>query len=162
MCRSTIAPTARPVNAYVIRPLFSKWGATDLGMADGGVRVFYDESLSGVIQWVFAAPLFSINLFFLTALMQRSLKPLRQLASFEGLDLLIENAVRVLRWGLWTAPVIYSFLKASPDPTTVQPRRVGAHGRREYGRISTCRRMSPVRWSSIFSRRCSPSTACAC
>ena len=107
----------RPVNAYVIRPLFSKWGATDLGMADGGVRVFYDESLSGVIQWVFAAPLFSINMFFLTALIQRSLKPLRQLASFEGLDLLIENAVRVLRWGLWMAPVIYSFLKASPDPT---------------------------------------------
>jgi cyclic beta-1,2-glucan synthetase len=107
----------RPINAYIIRPLFSKWGATDLGMADGGVRVFYDESLSGVIQWVFAAPLFSINLFFLTALVERSLKPLRQLASFEGLDLLIENAVRVLRWGLWMAPVIYSFLKASPDPT---------------------------------------------
>ena len=107
----------RPVNAYIIRPLFSKWGATDLGMADGGARVFYDESLSGVIQWVFAAPLFSINLFFLTALIQRSLKPLRQLASFEGLDLLIENAVRVLRWGLWMAPVIYSFLKAAPDPT---------------------------------------------
>ena len=107
----------RPINAYVIRPLFSKWGATDLGLADGGVRLFYDESLSGVIQWVFAAPLFSINLFFLTALMQRSLKPLRQLASFEGLDLLVENAVRVLRWGLRMAPVIYSFLKAAPDPT---------------------------------------------
>ncbi|MFM9153733.1 MAG: glycosyl transferase family 36, partial [Methylocystis sp.] len=45
------------------------------------------------------------------------LKPLRQLASLEGLDLLIENAVRVLRWGLWMAPVIYSFLKAAPDPT---------------------------------------------
>jgi len=107
----------RPVNAYIIRPLFSKWGATDLGMADGGVRVFYDESLSGVIQWVFAAPLFSVNLFFLTALVQRSLKPLRQLASLEGLDMLVENAVRVLRWGLWMAPVIYSFLKAAPDPT---------------------------------------------
>ena len=25
--------------------------------------------------------------------------------------------MRVLRWGLWMAPVIYSFLKASPDPT---------------------------------------------
>ncbi len=107
----------RPVNPYIIRPLFSKWGATDLGLADGGVRTLYDESLSGVIQWVFAAPLFSINLFFLTALMQRSLKPLRQLASLEGLDLLVENAVRVLRWGLWMAPVIYSFLKAAPDPT---------------------------------------------
>ena len=107
----------RPVNPYIIRPLFSKWGATDLGLGDGGVRIFYDESLSGVIQWVFAAPLFSINLFFLTALLQRSLRPLRQLASLEGLDLLVENAVRVLRWGLWMAPVIYSFLKASGDPT---------------------------------------------
>ena len=107
----------RPVNAYIVRPLFSKWGATDLGVVDGGVRLLYDESLSGVIQWVFAAPLFSINLFFLTALVQRSLQPLRQLASWQGLDMLVENAVRVLRWGLWMAPVIYSFLKASPDPT---------------------------------------------
>lgn len=107
----------RSINAYVIRPLFSKWGATDLGYVDGSVRLLYDESLSGVIQWIFAAPLFSINLFFLTAFMQRSLKPLRQLASLEGLDLLVENAVRVLRWGLWMAPVIYSFLKVAPDPT---------------------------------------------
>ncbi|GDX38594.1 hypothetical protein LBMAG20_08090 [Methylocystaceae bacterium] len=107
----------RSINAYIIRPLFSKWGATDLGYVDGSVRLLYDESLSGVIQWVFAAPLFSINLFFLTAVMQRSLKPLRQLASLEGLDMLVENAVRVLRWGLWMAPVIYSFLKAAPDPT---------------------------------------------
>jgi len=110
------AADGRPVTPYVIRPLFSKWGGTDLGVVDGGVRLFYDESLSGVIQWVFAAPLFSINLFFLTALVRRSLNPLRQLASYEGLDLLIENAVRVLRWGLWMAPVIYSFLKAAPDP----------------------------------------------
>jgi cyclic beta-1,2-glucan synthetase len=110
------AADGRPVNEYIIRPLFSKWGATDLGKVDGGVRLFFDESFSGVIQWVFAAPLFSINFFFLTALVERSLQPLRQLASWQGLDMLIENAVRVLRWGLWMAPVIYSFLKASPDP----------------------------------------------
>ncbi len=111
------ARDGRPVENYIIRPLFSKWGTTDLGPVDGAARLLYDESFSGVIQWVFAAPLFSINLFFLTALMTRSLRPLRQLASWEGLDMLIENAVRVLRWGLWMAPVIYSFLKAAPDPT---------------------------------------------
>ncbi|BDV34106.1 GH36-type glycosyl hydrolase domain-containing protein [Methylocystis iwaonis] len=111
------AADGRPLNAYIVRPLFSKWGATNLGVVDGGVRLLYDESLSGVIQWVFAAPLFSINLFFLTALVRRSLQPLKQLASWEGLDMLVENAVRVLRWGLWMAPVIYSFLKATPDPT---------------------------------------------
>jgi cyclic beta-1,2-glucan synthetase len=106
----------RPVAPYIVRPLFSKWGATDLGLVDGGARLLFDESLSGVIQWVFAAPLFSINLFFLTALMSKSLRPLRQLASWQGLDMLVENAVRVLRWGLWMAPVIYSFLKAAGDP----------------------------------------------
>jgi cyclic beta-1,2-glucan synthetase len=110
------AADGRPINDYIVRPLFSKWGATNLGPVDGGVRLIYNESFSGVIQWVFAAPLFSINLFFLTALVKRSLQPLRQLASWEGLDMLIENAVRVLRWGLWMAPVIYSFLKATPDP----------------------------------------------
>ena len=89
----------------------------------------------GVIQWVFAAPLFSINLFFLTALVQRSLQPLRQLASLEGLDMLIENAVRVLRWGLWMAPVIYSFLKASPDPDLVQSGRPHPHGRRHMDEL---------------------------
>ncbi|MBI3275494.1 MAG: glycosyl transferase family 36, partial [Methylocystis sp.] len=111
------AADGRPVTPYVIHPLFSKWGATDLGLVDSGVRLFFDESLSGVIQWVFAAPLFSVNLFFLTALVRRDLQPLRQLASREGLDLLVDNAVRVVRWGLWMAPVIYSFLKAAPDPT---------------------------------------------
>lgn len=111
------AADGRPISEYVIRPLFSKWGATNLGAVDGGARLLYDESLSGVIQWVFAAPLFSINLFFLTALLRRSLQPLRQLASWNGLDMLVENAVRVLRWGLWMAPVIYSFLKAAPDPS---------------------------------------------
>jgi len=110
------AADGKPTNAYIVRPLFSKWGATDLGLVDGGVRLLFDESWSGVIQWVFAAPLFSINLFFLTALLSRSLAPLRQLASWQGLDMLVENAVKVLRWGLWMAPVIYSFLKASGDP----------------------------------------------
>jgi len=111
------AADGRGVSPYIVRPLFSKWGTTDLGLVDGGVRLLYDESLSGVIQWVFAAPLFSINLFFLTALVKRSLQPLKQLASWEGLDMLVENAVRVLRWGLWMAPVIYTFLKAAPEPT---------------------------------------------
>ena len=30
---------------------------------------------------------------------------------------LVEQAIRVLRWGLWMAPVIYSFLRMAPDPT---------------------------------------------
>ena len=101
---------------YVITPFFSKWGAMDLGAVMGGVNLFYLESLSGVIQWIFAAPLFSINLFFLTALLTRSTAPIKKLFSVEGLSGLADNAIVVLRWGLWMAPLIYAFLKVAPDP----------------------------------------------
>ena len=110
------AEAGRAVERYVIYPLFSKWGATDLGLVEGGVRLLYNESLSGVINWSLAAPLFSINLVFLTALFQRSLRPIQDLFSQHGLVSLIEQGIRVLRWGLWMAPVIYSFLRMAPDP----------------------------------------------
>jgi len=106
----------RPIEAYNIWPLFSKWGVTNLGPVEGGVKLFYIESVSGVIQWIFAAPLFSINLFFLTALVKRDLKPLRKLFSEDGVRQLVDNAILVLRWGLWMAPVIYTFLKSVPEP----------------------------------------------
>ena len=106
-----------PAPDYVIYPLFSKWGALSLGPAEGGVRLLYNKSLSGVINWSLAAPLFSINLVLLTALLQRSLRPIRGLFSARGVVGLVEQAIRVLRWGLWMAPVIYSFLRMAPDPT---------------------------------------------
>ncbi len=106
-----------PAGDYIVYPLFSKWGALSLGPAEGGVRLLYNESLSGVINWSLAAPLFSINLVFLTALLQRSTGPIRMLFSAQGLIGLVEQAIRVLRWGLWMAPVIYSFLRMAPDPT---------------------------------------------
>lgn len=105
------------VEDYVIYPLFSKWGAMNLGASPGAVRLFYNEALSGVINWSLAAPLFSINFLLLNALLQRSMAPLRELFSQQGMVSLVEQAVRVLRWGLWMAPVIYSFLRLSPDPT---------------------------------------------
>ncbi len=107
----------RPVEPYVVYPLFSKWGAQDLGRPEGGVALFYAESLSGVINWSLAAPLFSINLVLLTALVDRRLRPLEELFSSRGLLALVEQAIRVLRWGLWMAPIIYSFLRLSPDPS---------------------------------------------
>lgn len=102
---------------YVIYPLFSKWGAMNLGPRGGGALLLFQESVSGVINWSLAAPLFSVNFFVLTALFARSWAPLRLLASREGVVLVAEGTVRVLRWGLWMAPVIYSFLRISPDPT---------------------------------------------
>ncbi|MEW6441770.1 MAG: glycosyl transferase family 36 [bacterium] len=105
------------IESYVIYPLFSKWGAMNLGPAAGGVKLFYAESLSGVINWSIAAPLFSLNLVVLTALIQRSTEPLRTLFTRSGLAAMVEQAFRVQRWGLWMAPIIYSFLRMAPDPT---------------------------------------------
>ena len=110
-------PVAGAAGSYVIYPLFSKWGAIDLGEVTGGVKLFFVESLSGVIGWSLAAPLFSFNLVLLTALLQRSAAPLRSLFTAGGLVGVGEQALRVQRWGLWMAPVIYSFLRLSPDPT---------------------------------------------
>jgi cyclic beta-1,2-glucan synthetase len=107
----------KPAAAYVVYPLFSKWGAIDLGVPGGGVRLFYSESLSGVINWSLAAPLFGLNLVALNAVFQRSLEPLRELFSGAGAASMVEQTVRVLRWGLWMAPIIYTFLRLAPDPT---------------------------------------------
>ena len=111
------ASAGLPVDDYVIYPLFSKWGAIDLGSVAGGVRLFFSESLSGVINWSLAAPLFSINLVALTALVQRDAAPLKGLLTKDGVVAVVEQAFRVQRWGLWMAPVIYSFLRMAPDPT---------------------------------------------
>ena len=102
---------------YIIYPLFSKWGAMNLGPHTGSARILFNESVSGVINWSLAAPLFSVNFFFLTALFARSWTPVRLLFSRQGLIAVAEQTVRVLRWGLWMAPVIYSLLRISPDPT---------------------------------------------
>jgi len=110
-------PASGEAGRYVIYPLFSKWGAIDLGQVTGGVKLFFLESLSGVIGWSLAAPLFSVNLVLLTALLERSAAPLRRLFTAGGLVGVGEQALRVQRWGLWMAPVIYSFLRLSPDPT---------------------------------------------
>jgi cyclic beta-1,2-glucan synthetase len=111
------ATSGRPANDYVIYPLFSKWGVIDLGNVKGGIALFFTESLSGVINWSLAAPLFGINFILLAALLERSLRPLRELFSQSGLDGLVVQTVRVLRWGLWMAPVIFTFLKMSPEPS---------------------------------------------
>jgi cyclic beta-1,2-glucan synthetase len=110
-------PAGKAATDYVIYPLFSKWGAIDLGSVSGGVKLLYAESLSGVINWSLAAPLFGINLVLLNAVFKRSFGPLRELFSAAGFAALVEQTVRVLRWGLWMAPIIYTFLRLAADPS---------------------------------------------
>ena len=81
------------------------------------MRLFYAESISGVINWSLAAPLFAINAVMLAALLERSLAPIKALFSGPGLESLVELGVRVLRWGLWMAPIINTFLRQSGRPS---------------------------------------------
>ena len=48
----------RQLGDFNVYPLFNKYGQVNLGEVAGGVRLFYAESLSGVINWSIAAPLF--------------------------------------------------------------------------------------------------------
>lgn len=109
--------TGRALGDFSVYPLFNKYGQVNLGEVAGGVRLFYAESLSGVINWSIAAPLFGVNFVLLSAVMDRSLRPIKGLLSGNGFEGLFAQTVRVMRWGLWMAPVINSFLRQSPDPT---------------------------------------------
>ena len=106
----------RPLGDFTTYPIFNKYGMINLGEVAGGVRLFWAESVAGVINWSLAAPLFSINYVLLDAALQRSLRPIKTLVSPSGVEGLVEQGVRVLRWGLWMAPIINSFLRQSPDP----------------------------------------------
>ncbi len=107
----------RRLGDFTTYPIFNKYGMINLGEVAGGVRLFWAESVAGVINWSLAAPLFSINYVLLDAALQRSLRPIKTLLSPNGVEGLVEQGVRVLRWGLWMAPVINSFLRQSPDPS---------------------------------------------
>ncbi len=107
----------RRLGDFTTYPIFNKYGSINLGEVAGGVRLFWTESVAGVINWSLAAPLFSINYVLLDAALRRSLRPIKTLLSPAGVEGLVEQGVRVLRWGLWMAPVINSFLRQSPNPT---------------------------------------------
>src|SRR5579872_77353 len=109
--------TGRALNDFTTYPIFNKYGAIDLGQIVGGVRLFYTESLAGVINWSIAAPLFGVNFVLLNSLFDRSLRPIKQLVSEAGIEGLVAQTVRVMRWGLWMAPIINSFLRQQPEPT---------------------------------------------
>ncbi len=109
--------SGRALADFTTYPIFNKYGMINLGQAAGGVRLFWAESVAGVINWSLAAPLFSINYVLLDAALRRSLRPIKNLVSPHGVEGLVEQGVRVLRWGLWMAPIINSFLRQSPDPS---------------------------------------------
>lgn len=106
-----------PTSEYSVYPLINKWGHITLGNVTGGVKLFFNEALAGVINWSVAAWLFAINRAFLTALFQRDKAPIKLLFSKEGFVYLIEHTIQVLRWGLWMSPIINTFLRMMGQAT---------------------------------------------
>jgi cyclic beta-1,2-glucan synthetase len=74
----------RALGDFTTYPIFNKYGMFNLGQVAGGVRLFWAESVAGVINWSLAAPLFSINYVLLDAALQRSLRPIKNLVSPQG------------------------------------------------------------------------------
>ncbi|MBK8652261.1 MAG: hypothetical protein IPN23_11230 [Elusimicrobia bacterium] len=79
---------------YTIYALLSKWGRVDLGAFTGGVKLFYNEALAGVITWSIAAWLFAVNRVFMQAMFQRNKAPLRHFFSPTGGRELVVNMLR--------------------------------------------------------------------
>jgi cyclic beta-1,2-glucan synthetase len=98
-------------------PLVSRWGHIQLGTYTGGAKLLFNEALKGVIGWGVAAWLFAVNRAFLAALFQRDTTPIRRMFSRKGVAELTEGTIQVLRWGLWMAPIIFTFLKQMSVPT---------------------------------------------
>ena len=103
--------------SYEVYPLLSRWGFLPLGEYAGGARLLWNEALAGVISWGVAAWLFALNRSALLAVMQREWAPLRRVFSREGVTELAEGTIYVLRWGLWMAPIIFTFLRQMPTAT---------------------------------------------
>lgn len=106
-----------PLQNYTIYPLLSKWGRIDLGSVGGGVKLFFNETLAGVIGWSVAAWLFAINRAFMAAFFQKETGPIKFLFSKAGLEDLTRHMIFVLRWGLWMAPIINTGLHLMAQAT---------------------------------------------
>ncbi len=102
---------------YITFPLLNKWGMIDLGVYAGGVKLLYTEALAGVLNWSVAAWLFAINRVLMEAYFKKDKSVIKNFFSKEGAVDLVKHLVRVMRWGLWMAPIIFTFLRMMPEPT---------------------------------------------
>ncbi len=97
--------------------LMSRWGHITLLPAAGGAKMLFNEALMGVIGWGIAAPLFAINKAFLAALINKDASGIKRIPTREGMTELVDGTIHVLRWGLWMAPIIFTFLRPMAEAT---------------------------------------------
>ncbi|MBL7077455.1 MAG: hypothetical protein ISS31_08280 [Kiritimatiellae bacterium] len=99
------------------RLLLNNWGYIRLSPVSGGAKFLLNEAIIGVSVWGVAAWLFAINRAFLQALFEKSWAPVKRIPSREGVNELVAGTIRVMRWGLWMSPVIFTFLRPMGAPT---------------------------------------------
>ena len=101
--------------------------------------LFWAELVAGVINWALAAPLFSINVVLLSALLDRTLRPLRELISTQG----VLGSLRTDRARVALGPLDGADHQHVPAPTArshlVQSGRRGAHAGRDRRRYRPAR-----------------------
>jgi len=99
------------------RALLNNWGYVRLSPVQGGAKFLLNEAIIGVSVWGIAAWLFAVNKAFLQALFQGEWSPVKRIPSREGVADMVENTIRVMRWGLWMSPIIFTFLRPMGEPT---------------------------------------------
>ncbi len=99
------------------RALLNNWGYIKLSAATGGAKILFNEALIGVSVWGIAAWLFAVNKAFLQALFDKSWAPIKQIPTRAGVNELVAGTIRVMRWGLWMSPIIFTFLRPMGTPT---------------------------------------------
>ncbi len=109
--------TVRMTRPDEFRALLNNWGYIRLSAVQGGAKFLLNEAIIGVSVWGIAAWLFAANKAFLQALFQREWSPVKRIPSREGVAEMVENTIRVMRWGLWMSPIIFTFLRPMGAPT---------------------------------------------
>jgi len=112
-----ICNSVRTTRPDEFRALLNNWGYIRLSVASGGAKVLFNEALIGVSVWGVAAWLFAVNKAFLQALFDKSWSTVKRIPSREGIADMVEGTIRVMRWGLWMSPVIFTFLRPMGTPT---------------------------------------------
>jgi len=99
------------------RLLLNNWGYIKLTAVSGGAKMLLNEAIIGVSVWGIAAWLFAINRAFMQAFFEKSWAPVKRIPTRDGVNELVAGTIRVMRWGLWMSPVIFTFLRPMGTPT---------------------------------------------
>ena len=113
----TACNNVRTTRPDEFRLLLNNWGYIRLGAVCGGSKLLFNEAVIGVSVWGIAAWLFAINRAFMQAAFDRTWKPVKRIVTREGVSDLVAGTIRVMRWGLWMSPVIFSLLRPMGTPT---------------------------------------------